>query len=132
MKGAAFELHNDHTELNSRVSNLAININRNCVRFGNRSTKSLDKLSELTAFHFAEKNSLKLKIITNDWVQLCHQDYPSVVKYNDGRFILLIRASDVGVLLYDHTDMKTSIVSKQQFLELWSGHALAFHNKTPI
>ena len=132
MKGVAFEFSNDQTEFNSRVSNLAININRNCDRFGDRSSKSLDKLSELTAFHFAETNSLKLKIICNDWEQLCHQDYPSVVKYNDGRFILLLRASDVGVLLYDHTNIKTSIVSKEQFLQHWSGHALAFHNKSTV
>jgi len=132
VKGAAFEYQNDITEFNSRVSDLAIDINTNCDRFSNRSTKSLDKLSELAAFHFAETNGLALKIITDDWQQLCHQDYPSVVKHNDGRFVLLIRASDIGVLLFDHADMKTSIVSKKQFLDLWSGHALTFHNKPKV
>jgi len=132
VKGAAFEYRNDIREFNSRVSNLAIDINTNCDRFSNRSRKSLDKLSELAAFHFAETNGLALKIITDDWLQLCHQDYPSVVKHSDGRFVLLIRASDVGVLLYDHADMKTSIVSKENFLELWSGHALTFHNKSKV
>lgn len=132
MKGAAFDFQNDTSEFNSRVSNLAIDINMNCDRFSDRSAKSLDKLSELAAFHFAETNGLALKIISNDWQQLCHQDYPSVVKYSDGRFVLLIRASDVGVLLFDHVDKKTSIVSKEQFLNLWSGHALTFRNKPKI
>lgn len=132
MKGAAFDFQNDTSEFNSLVSNLAIDINTNCNRFSDRSSKSLDKLSELAAFHFAETNGLALKIISDDWQQLCHQDYPSVVKHNDGRFVLLIRASDVGVLLFDHVDMKTSIVSKEHFLKLWSGHALTFCNKPKL
>ena len=135
VKGSVFELdnvQNNLSEFNSRLSNLAIDINTNCDRFSSHSEKSLDKLSELAAFHFAETNGLRLKIITNDWLQLCHQDYPSVVKYSDGRFILLIRASDVGVLLFDYNDLKTSIVSKEHFLESWTGHALTFHNKPKV
>ena len=130
IKGDAFSYRNDITELNSRVLNLAVDINTNYDRFRNRSTKSLDKLSELAAFHFAETNGLTLKINTGDWQQLCHQDYPSVVKHSDGRFLLLIRASNIGVLLFDNSTRKTSILSTENFFKIWSGYALTFHNKS--
>ncbi len=132
MTGVVSNRPYDKAEFNTLISNLVTDINNDYSRFNNRSKKSLDKLSELTAYHFAQTKGLTLRIIYEDWKKLCHQDYPSIVKYRNGRYLVLIKASDRGVLLYDQSDMKTSIVSKGQFLEQWSGRALSFKLKPEI
>jgi len=121
----------------SCVSNLALDINAN---FGisddqahdSQEDMSADKICEFVASKFAETHGLMVRVIVGDWKKLCHRDFPSVVKHNDGHYFLLIRASDVGVLIYDQAKMKTSILSREQFFALWSGHAIIFQHEPQV
>lgn len=65
-------------------------------------------------------------IITGEWKQLCHRDFPSVVQDNDGHNMLAIRANEDSVLLYDQSNAKTMIVPTEVFLSSWSGSAITF------
>jgi len=120
------------TTFNSCVSNLALDINLSSNAQENRNSKSSDEISELVALQFAERHDLAIRVISGEWQELCHRDFPSIVKHNDGHFFLLIRASDVGVLIYDQSMMKTSILSKEQFLTIWSGRGITFQNKSQV
>ena len=132
MKGVFQNRDEGITTFNNCVSNLALDINLNSSQLENRSGKSSDEISELVAIHFAEMHGLTIRVVANEWRELCHRDFPSIVKHKDGHFFLLIRASEIGVLIYDQAEMKTSILSKAQFLALWSGHAITFQHKTHV
>jgi ABC-type bacteriocin/lantibiotic exporter with double-glycine peptidase domain len=132
VKGVYQNREKSITTFNNCVSNLALDINLNSQALENRCARSSEEISELVAFRFAETHGLAVRVISGEWQELCHRDFPSVVKHNDGHFFLLIRASDVGVLIYDQTEMKTSILSKEQFLTLWSGHAITFQYKSQV
>jgi ABC-type bacteriocin/lantibiotic exporter with double-glycine peptidase domain len=129
VKGVYQNREQSITAFNNCVSNLAHDINLNSSRPENRDNKSADEISESVAFQFAERHGLTIKVISREWQALCHRDFPSVVKHMDGHFFLLIRASEIGALIYDQADMKTSILSKERFLALWSGHAIIFQHK---
>ncbi|MCI0507846.1 MAG: cysteine peptidase family C39 domain-containing protein [Gammaproteobacteria bacterium] len=129
MKGVYQKREQSITTFNNCVSNLALDINLYSSRPGNSSNKSLDEISELVAFQFAEKHGLTIRVVSREWQALCHRDFPSVVKHIDGHYFLLIRASEIGALIYDQAEMKTSILSRKQFLALWSGHAITFQQK---
>ena len=132
MKGVYQNRDRSITTFNSCVSNLALDINLSSGAEENRNSKSSDEISELVALQFAERHDLTVRVISGEWRELCHRDFPSIVKHNDGHFFLLIRASDVGVLIYDQTMMKTSILSKEQFLTIWSGRGITFQNKSHV
>ena len=85
-----------------------------------------DDLSEKASSVFAESYGLIAKIIYGDWTQLCDKDFPSIVKQKDGRYFLVIRANDYGVLLYDQLDERSSIITKDLFLASWTGQAVTF------
>lgn len=132
MKGVYQNRDRSITTFNSCVSNLALDINLSSNTQENRNSKSSDEISELVALQFAERHDLTVRVISGEWRELCHRDFPSIVKHNDGHFFLLIRASDVGVLIYDQTMMKTSILSKEQFLTIWSGRGITFQHKSHV
>lgn len=132
MKGVYQNRDRSITTFNSCVSNLALDINLSSNAQENRNSKSSDEISELVALQFAERHDLTVRVISGEWRELCHRDFPSIVKHNDGHFFLLIRASDVGVLIYDQTMMKTSILSKEQFLTIWSGRGITFQHKSHV
>ena len=132
MKGVYQNRDRSITTFNSCVSNLALDINLRSNAQENRNSKSSDEISELVALQFAERHDLAIRVISGEWQELCHRDFPSIVKHNDGHFFLLIRASDVGVLIYDQSMMKTSILSKEQFLTIWSGRGITFQNKSQV
>lgn len=132
MKGVCKNREKNIAIFNNCVSNLALDINLNSSALDNDNNNSSDKISELVAFQFAETHGLAIRIIAGEWKELCHRDIPSVVKHTDGHYFLLIRASEVGVLIYDQAEMKTSILSKEQFLTLWSGHAITFQHKSHV
>ncbi|WP_455221503.1 cysteine peptidase family C39 domain-containing protein [Kaarinaea lacus] len=131
MKGVSKNREKNIAIFNNCVSNLALDINLNSSALDSNSNSS-DKISELVAFQFAETHGLTIRVIAGEWKELCHRDFPSVVKHIDGHYFLLIRASEVGVLVYDQAEMKTSILSKEQFLTLWSGHAITFQHKSHV
>lgn len=85
-----------------------------------------DDLSGSVPVKLNEYNGIVANIVSGDWKQLCHRDHPSIVKTNEGDYLLVIRASESGVLLYDKTETKTSILSKETFLRHWSGYAIIF------
>ena len=85
-----------------------------------------DDLSEKAANEFAESYGLVAKIIDGQWPDLCNQSYPSIVKTKDGRFFLVIRANEYGILLYDQQSTKSSIVTKDLFMARWTGQAVTF------
>ena len=132
MKGVYQNRDRSITTFNSCVSNLALDINLSSNAQENRNSKSSDEISELVALQFAERHDLTVRVISGEWRELCHRDFPSIVKHNDGHFFLLIRASNVGVLIYDQTMMKTSILSKEQFLAIWSGRGITFQHKSHV
>ena len=132
MKGVYQNRDRSITTFNSCVSNLALDINLSSSAEENRNSKSSDEISELVALQFAERHDLTVRVISGEWRELCHRDFPSIVKHNDGHFFLLIRASNVGVLIYDQTMMKTSILSKEQFLTIWSGRGITFQHKSQV
>lgn len=137
IKGICKNREKNITIFHSCVSNLALDINANFSVSDNhaldsQNNLSADKVCELVAFKFAETHGLMVRIIGNDWKKLCHRDFPSVVKHIDGHYFLLIRASDIGVLVYDQAKMKTSILSKEQFLALWSGYAIIFQRESHV
>ena len=74
-----------------------------------------DDMSEKASRSFAESYGLVAKIIDGDWSELCNRNYPSIVKLNDGRYFLVIRANESGILLYDQRNSKSSIVTKDIF-----------------
>ncbi|WP_455366255.1 cysteine peptidase family C39 domain-containing protein [Kaarinaea lacus] len=132
MKGVYQNRDRSITTFNNCVSNLALDINLNTNTLENRGNKSTDEISELVALQFAERHDLTARVISGEWREICHRDFPSIVKHIDGHFFLLIRASDIGVLIYDQTMMKTSILTKEQFLAIWSGRAITFQHKSKV
>jgi ABC-type bacteriocin/lantibiotic exporter with double-glycine peptidase domain len=118
--------HNDITIINQYVSSLVSNIHRNSAATEANQALSIDTQMEQSVFRFAQEHQLKAKVIS-DWSELCDLTFPAVVKRTDGRYILIIRASRNSVLLFDQYETRTSIVSKTQFLALWSGHGITFH-----
>ena len=91
-----------------------------------------DDLSEKASHSFAESYGLVAKIIFGDWSELCNQNYPSIVKLIDGRYFLVIRANESGILLYDQGNSKSSIVTKDIFQARWTGQAVTFRQKTIV
>ena len=91
-----------------------------------------DDFSEKASIEFADSHGLKAKIISGNWSELCHRDFPSIVKCIDGRLLLVLRASENSVLLYDQSEAKTSIVSKDIFLTRWSGYAITLQQKPKL
>jgi len=91
-----------------------------------------DDMSEKASERFAESYGLVAKIIDGDWSDLCNQNYPSIVKLNDGRFFLVIRANESGILLYDQRNSKSSIVTRDIFQARWTGQAVTFRQKTIV
>ena len=91
-----------------------------------------DDLSEKASYSFAESYGLVAKIIFGDWAELCNQNYPSIVKLNDDRYFLVIRANESGILLYDQRNSKSSIVTKDIFQARWTGQAVTFRQKTIV
>jgi len=85
-----------------------------------------DDMSEHSARGFAESYGLVAKIIQGDWNELCNRNYPSIVKLHDGRYFLVIRANDSGILLYDQRNAKSSIITRDIFQARWSGQAVVF------
>jgi len=91
-----------------------------------------DDLSEKASRDFAESYGLVAKIINGDWVELCNRNYPSIVKLKDGRYFLVIRANDSGILLYDHRNSKSSIVTRDLFQARWTGQAVTFRDNIQL
>ena len=91
-----------------------------------------DDLSEKASNDFAESYGLVARIIDGKWDVLCNRDYPSLVKLEDGRFFLVIRANDYGILLFDQKNNKSSIVTKDLFLARWTGQAVTFYQKPSL
>ena len=91
-----------------------------------------DDLSEKRCDEFAEYYGLVAKIIDGKWADLCNRNYPSIVKLKDGRFFLVLRANDSGILLYDQQNSKSSIVTKDLFEARWTGQAVTFHQQPEV
>lgn len=89
-----------------------------------------DDMSEKASRRFAESYGLIAKLICGDWGELCNQNYPSIVKLTDGRYFVVIRANESGILLYDQRNSKSSIVTKDIFQARWTGQAVTFRQKT--
>ena len=91
-----------------------------------------DDLSEKACNSFAESYGLVAKIIDGEWIDLCNRNYPSIVKLKDGRYFLVLRANDSGILLYDHQNSRSSIVTKDLFQTRWTGHAVTFCHEAKV
>ena len=91
-----------------------------------------DNMSEKASQRFAESYGLVAKIIDGEWGELCNRNFPSIVKLNDGRYFLVIRANESGILLYDQVSSKSSIVTKDIFQARWTGQAVTFYQKTVL
>lgn len=126
MKDGYQDSHNDITIINQYVSSLVSNINRDSATTEANQALSIDTQMEKAVFRFAQEHQLKAKVVS-DWSELCDLTFPAVVKRTDGRYILIIRANRTSVLLFDQYETRTSIVPRNQFLALWSGHGIAFH-----
>lgn len=83
-------------------------------------------MSEQASQQFADSYGLVAKLIFGDWNELCNRNYPSIVKLNDGRFFLVLRANESGILLYDQQNSRSSIVTKDIFEGRWTGFAVVF------
>jgi ABC-type bacteriocin/lantibiotic exporter with double-glycine peptidase domain len=110
---------------NQYVSSIVKNLNLNPVDAVSNQAISVDTHIEQSLFRFAERHGLKGKIISQ-WLELCQIKIPAVVKRTDGRYILVVKVSNSNVLLFDQLEAKTSIVSKDQFLTVWSGYGISF------
>ena len=126
MKGVCQQAESDIAAFNRCVSSLASSISQNTGQKTANQVISAEKQTEMSVFRFAQEHGLKFKIVSC-WEQLCNLTFPSVVKRVDGRYIVIIRANNNSVLLFDRNEAKTSIISKDQFLTLWSGHGITFH-----
>ena len=126
MKGVYGNSKKDYTAFRNCVSDLANGRQLKSNQILDFGSVFTDKLSENALMEIAETHGLIAKIISGEWANLCHRDYPSIVKYNDGCLLLVIRASEDSVLLYNQSEAKTSIVSKDLFLSRWSGYAVTF------
>ena len=91
-----------------------------------------DDMSERASTGFAESYGLVAKIIMGDWDELCNRNYPSIVKLKDGRYFLVIRANESGILLYDQQSSKSSIVTRDIFQARWTGQAVIFSESTVL
>lgn len=128
MKDVCHDSDGDVTVFNRYLSSLVSDINVHHYG-GNGAEPALfaDTQIEQSVFRFADEHGLKAKLVS-DLSEIRDLALPAVVKRTDGRYILVIRASHSGVLLFDQFEAKTSIISNDQFMALWSGHGIVFHN----
>ena len=100
--------------------------------FGDLQSIIDDDLSEKASHFFAESYGLVAKIIDGQWANLCNRNYPSIVKLKDGRFFLVLRANESGILLYDQQNSRSSIVTKDLFQARWTGQAVTFSDQSDL
>lgn len=79
--------------------------------------------------NIAKKHSIKTQLLRPSAEELREIETPALVKMKNGGFVIIAVNNDDAVFLIDPNIEKPVALSKQQFLEVWSGDILVFSAK---
>lgn len=77
----------------------------------------------------AKKNSIKTELLRPTAEELREIETPAMVKMKNGGFVIIAVNSDDAVFIIDPNLEKPVALSRQQFLDVWSGDILVFSAK---
>ncbi|WLQ13885.1 type I secretion system permease/ATPase [Hahella aquimaris] len=75
---------------------------------------------------------LKAKAFTSSWEKLAHIALPAIAATQDGRFVVLARAAEDKVLIQDPAGQGPQTLSKEEFMELWSGRLILITKRSVL
>ena len=72
----------------------------------------------------AKHIGLKAGLVTTTWDELASTPLPAIAQRADGRYVVLAKVQDGGVLLQDPLESRPLIQSQAEFVATWSGRLL--------
>jgi len=80
--------------------------------------------SENDLLRAAKHLGLKAGVVDGEWSRLSVVFLPAVVRYKDGRYVVLAKADDDKVLVQDPRESRPLVLQRQAFEEAWSGQLI--------
>ncbi|MBF0147127.1 MAG: type I secretion system permease/ATPase [Magnetococcales bacterium] len=72
----------------------------------------------------AKRNEIKARHLTSTWERLETTPLPAIARFKEGNFVILAKVAPDQVLLHDPRQGRPFPVSKDPFLEAWSGELI--------
>jgi subfamily B ATP-binding cassette protein HlyB/CyaB len=90
------------------------------------------KLGETELLLAAKHLGLKASAAESEWSKLAATALPAIAVQNDGRYVIIARASADKVLVQDPTEARPLLLPKDVFLQAWSGKLILFTKRANL